>query len=131
MRLVAIMIYVNDLPRMRTFYSSMLGIEPHNTEWLDAYAEYAAGGTTFALHAIPAEIAATIKIESPPRPREQGAVKFTFESRVSKDQMPAERARLEQLGAQFLLRPWGDWDGVDPEGNVFGFRASFTKDELK
>lgn len=122
------MIFVKDLPRMRSFYTAMLGVEPHNTEWTDSYAEYEAGGTSFALHAIPAEFAANIEIASPPRPREQSPVKLTFESGIPEDQLPAERARLEQLGAQFLERPWGDWEGVDPEGNVFGLRAASPTD---
>ena len=34
-----------------------------------------------------------------------------------------KRARLELVGATMVQRPWGAWDGIDPEGNVFGIRA--------
>ena len=40
------------------------------------------------------------------------------------DDVEAERARLELLGTTMVQRPWGAWDGVDPEGNVFGIRPA-------
>jgi hypothetical protein len=27
------------------------------------------------------------------------------------------------MGITMVQRPWGAWDGIDPEGNVFGIRA--------
>jgi predicted enzyme related to lactoylglutathione lyase len=114
------LIYVKDLPRMRTFYSEMLGAKPRNDMWTDSWAEFDAGGTQFALHAIPPDIAAQIEITSPPRPRGQNPVKLVFEV----DDVEAERARLESLGAAMVQRPWGAWDAIDPEGNVFGIRSA-------
>ena len=77
-------------------------------------------GIRFALHAIPPEIASDIEITSPPRVRGQNPVKLIFEV----DDVEAERARLELLGTKMVERPWGAWDGVDPEGNVFGIRPA-------
>ena len=51
------MIYVKDFPRMREFYSEMLGAKPINDKWTDSWAEFEAGNTRFALHAIPAALA--------------------------------------------------------------------------
>jgi predicted enzyme related to lactoylglutathione lyase len=113
------MVYVKDLPRMRTFYSEMLGVKPQNDTWTDSWTEFDAGGVQFSLHAIPPEIASQIEITSPPRPRGQNPVKLIFEV----DDVDAERARLEMLGATMVQRPWGAWDGIDPEGNVFGIHA--------
>jgi catechol 2,3-dioxygenase-like lactoylglutathione lyase family enzyme len=110
------MIFVKDLPRMREFYSAMLGVHPVNTIHTESWADFEAGGTRFALHAIPAEIARDLEISAPPKPRETSAVKLSFEV----ESVEAERARLQGLGATFVQRPWGAWEGIDPEGNVFG-----------
>lgn len=110
------MIYVKDFPRMREFYSEMLGVPPVNKEWADSWAEFDLDGSRFALHAIPPEIARGIEISSPPKPREKDPVKLVFEV----PDVEAERRRLESLGIQTVQRPWGAWDGIDPEGNVFG-----------
>ena len=104
---------------MREFYGQMLGVKPNTDTWTDTWAEFDAGGVQFALHAIPPEIASQIEITSPPRPRGQNPVKLIFEV----DDVDAERARLELLGVTMVQRPWGAWDGIDPEGNVFGLRA--------
>jgi predicted enzyme related to lactoylglutathione lyase len=98
----------------------MLGVKPSNDTWTDSWTEFDAGGTRVELHAVPAEIAGQIEIASPPRPRGQNPVKLVFEV----DDVDAERMRLESLGATMVQRPWGAWDGVDPEGNVFGIRTS-------
>jgi catechol 2,3-dioxygenase-like lactoylglutathione lyase family enzyme len=119
MQLSAAMIYVKDLPRMRTFYSDLLAMKPTSDTWTESWTEFDAGGMRFALHAIPEEIASQIEITSPPRVRGQNPVKLIFDV----DDLEAERARLESLGVMLLERPWGAWDGVDPEGNVFGLRA--------
>ena len=101
---------------MRQFYSRMLGVRPVNTTHTESWADFDAGGTRFALHAIPEEIAQGIEISEPPRPRETSAVKLSFEVAS----VERERVRLEGLGATFIRRPWGAWEGIDPEGNVFG-----------
>lgn len=110
------MIYVKDFPRMKGFYAEMLGASPINEKWTDIWAEFDLGGSRFALHAIPPEIARGIEIASPPKARENDSVKLVFEV----EDVEAERRRLESLGIQTVQRPWGSWDGIDPEGNVFG-----------
>src|ERR1700733_4241547 len=109
MRLCRAMIYVKDLPRMREFYSEMLGVKPIDEAWADEWAEFNTGSGRFALQAIPADIAKQIEISSPPRPREQDPVKLVFEV----DDIQAERARLASLGVAMVQRPWGSWDGID------------------
>jgi predicted enzyme related to lactoylglutathione lyase len=119
MQLRSAILYVKDLERMKRFYGAMLGASPGNQEWTDVWATFKTGGACFSLHAIPAETARGIKIESPPVPREEHPVKLIFEVK----DVEAERARLESLGIQTLRRPWqkpGEaCDAVDPEGNVF------------
>ncbi len=113
------MLYVKDLERMKQFYGDLLGVKPFNQDWTDVWATFDTGGTRFALHAIPAEIAKHVEIASPPTPREKDPVKLIFEVK----DVEVERERLESLGITMLRRPWqrpGDaCDAVDPEGNVF------------
>ncbi len=104
---------------MRNFYQQMLRAQPVNTEWMDSWALFDAGGVRFALHAIPTEIAQNIEISSPPEPRESSPVKLIF----AVDSVPEERDRLKAVGVTMLHRPWQntaeECEGVDPEGNIF------------
>jgi len=124
MRLGSAILYVKDLERMQRFYCEVLGANPTNQDWTDSWATFETGGARFSLHAIPAEIAKRIVIESPPTPREHHAVKLSFEVK----DVESERARLESLGVQMLRRPWqkpGEaCDAVDLEGNIFQICSS-------
>ena len=120
MQLNRAMIFVKDLDRMAAFYTSVLGLKPIEETRLGNWVEFDAGPTRFALHAIPAEIAERIEIASPPRPRETSSIKLSFEVA----DVTRERERLESLGVLVIERPWGAYDGVDPEGNVFGIYAA-------
>jgi predicted enzyme related to lactoylglutathione lyase len=126
MRLACAMVYVKDFPRMKSFYQQMLGAQPVNTEWTDSWALFNAGGTRFSLHAIPAEMARSIEISSPPKAREASPVKLIF----AVDDVPAERNRLEAMGIAILQRPWQngveECEGVDPEGNIFQISSSIN-----
>ena len=115
MRLNGAMIYVKDLNRMAAFYENALCLKPVDATRMENWIEFETGTTKFALHAIPPEIADQIEISSPPRPREKSAVKLSFEV----DDIASELRRLESLGVTVVQRPWGAYDGIDPEGNVF------------
>src|SRR5215469_2262641 len=79
MRLKQAMLYVKDINRMADFYGKMVGLKATDETRMENWVEFEAGAITFALHAIPSEIADHIKISSPPRPREENPVKLTFE----------------------------------------------------
>ena len=74
MRLHGAMLFVKDLPGMTGFYQDALGLrlieETRLPDWVEFHSD-----AQFSLHAIPAEIAAGISIDSPPRVREQGGTK--------------------------------------------------------
>jgi predicted enzyme related to lactoylglutathione lyase len=118
------MLYVKDLERMKRFYAEMLGVEPANPIWPNAWAAFDTGGVRFMLHAIPADIAKNIEIECPPLPRESEPVKLIFEV----NDVEGERERLESLGIRTVRRPWQQpgeaCDAIDPEGNIFQLCAS-------
>jgi predicted enzyme related to lactoylglutathione lyase len=119
MRLRSALLYVKDLKRMRKFYGEILGAQPTNHELTDVWATFETGGCNLILHAVPAEIANSIKIDSPPTPREEDPLKLIFEV----TDVESERARIESLGARTIRRPWQKpreaCDAVDPEGNIF------------
>ena len=120
MRLDQAMLFVKDLERMTAFYRDVIGLRPIEATRLADWVEFDTGGASFALHAIPSHLAQSIDLASPPVPREQTACKLIF----SVDDLGFERARLQGLGVVILDRPWGGWEAVDPEGNVFGVRSA-------
>ena len=120
MRLNRAMIYVKDVNRMAAFYGHTLGLKPIEETRMENWVEFEAGAIKFALHAIPSEIADRIEISAPPRPREKNPVKLSFEV----DDAVSERQRLESLGVPIVQRRWGAYDGIDPEGNIFGIYSA-------
>ena len=105
---------------MAAFYSEILGLTPMEETRSDVWVEFDTGSTRLALHAIPAAIADRIEISDPPKAREDNPVKLNFEV----EDVAAECVRLEALGVTIVHRAWGGYDGIDPEGNVFGIWAA-------
>jgi catechol 2,3-dioxygenase-like lactoylglutathione lyase family enzyme len=120
MRLHGAMLFVKDLSRMTAFYSDVLGLRPIEETRVDNWVEFRGDHGQFSLHAIPPAMAAGIQIESPPRAREQGATKLTFEVQ----DVDATMGKIEAMGLPLLRRPWGGTECVDPEGNVFALRTA-------
>jgi predicted enzyme related to lactoylglutathione lyase len=121
MRFCCAMLYVKDFPRMRAFYRTLFGAQAVNTEWSDTWARFDLGGASFALHAIPADIARQIQVSA--APREKSPVKLIFQV----DNVAEERLRLESLQITIIQRPWQDssesFEALDPEGNIFQISA--------
>jgi len=119
MQLRSAILYVKDMEAMKRFYGEMLGAIPSDQGSTDTWVIFETDGARLSLHAIPAEIASSIEINSPPKPREESPVKLIFEVK----DVELERSRLESLGIQILRRPRQKaaetCDAVDPEGNVF------------
>ena len=124
MKLQGAILFVKDMERMKRFYGEMLGPSAGDQGPTDAWATFETAGGCFSLHAIPAEIAKNIRIESPPVPREQQSLKLIFEVK----DVELERERLEKHGIEILRRPWQTpgkaCDAVDPEGNIFQICAA-------
>ena len=124
MRLSRAMIYVKDLDAMSAFYSDTLGLKPVEETRSDTWAEFKSGGVGVALHVIPPYIADQIEISDPPRARDETPIKLIFEV----DDVLSERKRLASRGVALIQRPWGTYDGVDPEGNIFGFHSTRNRE---
>lgn len=115
-----VIIFVKDLPRMSAFYGTVLGLKAIDETRIDTYLEFEAGTIRLGLHAIPPHIAEKVEISSPPQLREDNPVKLSFEV----EDVSFQLRRLEALGVTVVRRPWGDYDGMDPEGNVFGIYSA-------
>jgi len=116
MELRRAMIFAKNMERMTAFYRDGLGLrvmpETHQSGWV----EFDAGGALLALHAIPAHIAETIDIATPPEARAKTLLKLVFETA----DVAAACAHLVSHGAvMFEPSASGGCDGLDPEGNVF------------
>ena len=116
-------IYAKDLSRLADFYESLLGMSRvHSAPDLVVLRS---PDIQLTLHAIPATIAASISISSPPEKREDAALKFFF----TVPSITEAVAKAPALGGEVLPEQWqGPWfcvcNAVDPEGNIFQVRES-------
>ena len=111
MHLDGAMLFVKDLDRMTAFYRDILQLQPVEDRRLDNWVEFKGDGARFSLHAIPPAIAASIHIDSPPRPREQGGIKLTF---IVRD-VHSTLERITAMGLPLLRRPGGAPTGSIPK----------------
>lgn len=118
-----VFVYARDLPRLAAFYAAVLGMrEVHATEDM---AILASPDLQLLVHRIPAPIAAGIRIETPPLPREDAAYKFfaTVPSLVDAGTTAAS------LGGALFDERWQGpgfivCNAMDPEGNIFQLRQA-------
>ena len=120
MRLHGAMLFVKDLDRMTAFYRDVLGLEPIEDTRLKDWVEFKGDAARFSLHRIPSATATGIRIDSPPRAREEANAKLTF----AVESVETTLQKLEVMGLPLLRRPWGGTEAVDPEGNVFAVIAA-------
>jgi predicted enzyme related to lactoylglutathione lyase len=115
------LVYAKDLARVSKFYEEVLQMR----RVLDDADHHVLESPDLQLivHAIPAHIAATIAIESPPEPREEAAIKlfFTVASFADASAVAASLGGMlyeqEWAGPGFKVR-----NGCDPEGNILQLR---------
>lgn len=77
------------------------------------------------VHAIPKRVADTITIASPPKLRDERAVKLFFPVASladARDKAPALGGGLSPTKKEWEARGFRACDGYDPEGNVVQFR---------
>lgn len=117
------LVYALELDRMGRFYTAVLGLtELHRSPEVVVLAS---ADFQLLLHAIPAPIAAGIVIETPPRRREQTAVKLFF----TVPSLAQAEADALALGGRLDAERWAGpgfivCNAVDPEGNVFQLREA-------
>ncbi|MBK6851570.1 MAG: glyoxalase/bleomycin resistance/dioxygenase family protein [Burkholderiales bacterium] len=114
-------VYASDKERLVCFYEAIAGLARlHETPDLTVLES---PDIQLLVHRIPAHIAATFAIESPPIRREDSALKFFF-TVVS---IAAARAKAVELGGEVFEENWQGpgfivCNAMDPEGNVFQMR---------
>jgi predicted enzyme related to lactoylglutathione lyase len=120
-------VYAKNLQRLSDFYAQVIGLAVQQAA--QDHVVLGAAGFELVIHAIPARIAATIEISSPPERRSETPIKLCF--RVAS--LSAARAAAQRLGGQIVTDEQG-WtfrgvqvcDGLDPEGNVFQVRQALA-----
>jgi catechol 2,3-dioxygenase-like lactoylglutathione lyase family enzyme len=114
MRVGTIIVFTEDVSRLRAFYTSVLGLEVLETR--EGWVRLDAGGCALALHAIRGPRAGGEALG--PR-RADGQLKVAFHAA----DVAAERARLVAAGARMdevkTFEEISLCDGLDPDGNVF------------
>lgn len=115
------LIYAKDIERLSSFYRELLGMQLRHAD-----AEHhviASADMQLIIHAIPAHIAATITIVTPPEVRDEQAIKlfFTVPSLAGAAATASAHGGAlfgqEYAGPGFKVR-----NGHDPEGNIFQVR---------
>ena len=118
-------IYAKDVDRLAGFYSQVLGLIPVERQGDHTVLESL--WFQLVLLQVPAAIAASIAISSPPTRRSDTAIKPVF----FVPSIARVRAEVEACGGvmnpertQWSFRGATVCDGLDPEGNVLQFRES-------
>ena len=118
-------LFGKDLLRLASFYESVTGLVATHRELEVVVLESSC--QQLVLHALPARIARTIAIASPPKLRTESAVKLVF----AVSSLAHARASAALLGGglkpaskEFEARGFRACDGHDPEGNVVQFREN-------
>jgi predicted enzyme related to lactoylglutathione lyase len=117
---VGAVLFAKDYDSLTRFYVEAMGLTL--LERRDDHAVIACEGFSLVVHQMPRDIAATVKIDRPPRRREQGAIKLCY----AVDSLDRVRGSVAALGG--IVDPaeteWSDEESItckghDPEGNVF------------
>ena len=115
------LIYANDLSRLSAFYQHLLSMRLIHSD-----AEHHVIGSDdmqLIIQAIPAHIASSIVISSPPEPRSEQAIKLFFtmpsitDAAAVANSLGGSLFGQQYTGPGFIVR-----NGYDPEGNIFQVR---------
>ncbi len=118
-------VFALDVPRVARFYQRLLGMAVVAS--VPGRTVLAAPAFELVVHALPPEVAPTVRIESPPQRRKGAPVKPFFPV----DDFASARVRAAGEGgvvdppqAEWALPRFRACDGHDPEGNEFQLRVA-------
>jgi len=116
-------IYAVDAERIASFYAALAGMTRLHER--DELIVLESPDLQLLVHRIPPAIAAGIAIETPPRKREDSALKFFF----TVPSLAEARAAAAALGGAVFDENWRGpgfvvCNAMDPEGNVFQVREA-------
>ena len=120
-----VLIYAKDFQSLASFYERVLGMQRLHEDEHIIVLESAA--LQLVIHALPAEIAARVKIGTPPQRRADVALKFFVTVPAIADAESAAQA----LGGQVFDERWqgpgfAACNAMDKEGNVFQLRENLA-----
>lgn len=130
-------IFAKNVQSMSTFYQATLDMKVSVAE--ESYEVLTNGSTELVIHAIPANIADTFTIDSPPRLRQNTAIKPAFVVASLDDVRKAcetcggglnpdsdkwQYTRAQEVSSVVEQVVVHVLDGWDPEGNVIQFKQS-------
>ena len=121
-----LVIFAQDVNKVAAFYQAVIGLSPSPREG-DSKKDLrlAKGSEEILIHSIPAHIARTFTVQSPPTPRDDCAMKPIFDVQSlteSLEQVPIKGGVVTDM--TFTLDGLTRRDVLDPEGNVIQLRSS-------
>jgi predicted enzyme related to lactoylglutathione lyase len=116
-------VFAKDVERLARFYGEVVGMHAvHTDKGLVVLDE---DGFQLVVHGIPEQIAATIRVSTPPSIRQDRPIKIC----LPVPSIDSARTRAAALGGmvgpkakEWAARDFRACDGYDPEGNVFQLR---------
>ena len=123
-----VLIYAKDFHRLAHFYEQVLHMQRLHADEHIIVLESAA--LQLVIHAIPAEIARQVHIDTPPQRRADVALKFF----VTVPAITEAAMAAEALGGQVFDERWQGpgfavCNAMDCEGNVFQLRENLSADQ--
>jgi predicted enzyme related to lactoylglutathione lyase len=120
-----VLIYAKDFQSLAGFYEQVLGMQRLHEDEHVIVLESAA--LQLVIHALPAEIAARVKIGTPPQRRADVALKFF----VTVPAIAEAESAAQALGGQVFDERWqgpgfAACNAMDKEGNVFQLRETLV-----
>jgi predicted enzyme related to lactoylglutathione lyase len=118
----SLVVFSVDIRRLAAFYEAVLRAKPNHEPSGDI--RLLGDREEVLVHSVPAKIAKTIEVRTPPEPREGSAIKPVFD-------VESLEAALEQVkakggvvtGRAFSIDGLTRHDVIDPDGNVIQLRS--------
>jgi predicted enzyme related to lactoylglutathione lyase len=118
----SLVIFSVDVPRLAGFYQAVLGVMPTNEGSDDIRLRN--DREEVLVHSVPAKVAKTISIQTPPEARDSSPIKPVFD--VDSLEAALEAVELNggvATGRTFSLDGLTRHDVLDPDGNVIQLRC--------
>jgi len=120
--MISLVVFSIDVRRLTVFYEAVLGAKPNYEPSGDI--RLLGDRMEVLVHSVPAEIAKTMEVRTPPEPREGSAIKPVFDV----ESLGAALQQVKARGGVVTGRAFGidgstRNDVIDPDGNVIQLRS--------
>ncbi len=122
----SLVIFSVDVRRLADFYEAVLGVTPTNEDSGDIRLRN--DREEVLVHSVPARVAKTISVQSPPEARDNSPIKPVFDVDSLQAALEAvERNGGVDTGRAFSMDGLTRHDVLDPDGNVIQLRNPSSK----